>query len=199
MRRDGLSNVRKIVEKVLDAQFRGMRISVKDLLPSEDLKSKGQASDGAVYNALRVLTKADILNRRYTAGRKKSLEIDYEKAFEDLALHKTLDNARRVEALPEEVRIKAIRKHRDILRAEARTEYGLITELFEKYGSKLDEWPKVHEYMIRSVVETVIQFIEKWETEKEPVKRINYVLITGIARENFDQYWDAYTGQKSRG
>ena len=180
-------NIRKIVEKVLSAQFRGKTITIKELLPSEERKRKAEASDGAVYNALKVLTKADILIRRYQSGRQRSIEIDYEYAFEKLALYKVGEKATAVAYLPEDARVEVINKHWRIFLSDARAEHKLITELIEKYADNSEDSSKVRRYALASTVDNVMQFIAKWDIVNDPTKYINYMILTDTQRVAFEQ------------
>ena len=187
MRKDGLINVRKIVEKVLDAQFRERRITIRDLLPSEYIGGDQQASDGAVYNALKVLTKAEILIRRYMSGRQRSLEIDFNYAYEQLALYNVIVKATAVAYLPEDARVEIMKRHFLIMRSDAISELKLIYELKEKYRDTSEDSYKVHKYILASAVENVMQFIENWAKFQDPVKYINYMILSETQRNAFEQ------------
>lgn len=189
-------NIRKIIEKILAAQFRGKAIKIKELLPSEERKRKAEASDGAVYNALKVLTKADILIRRFQSGRQRSLEINYEYAFEKLALYKVGEKAVAVSYLPEGARVEVVNRYFRILRSDAIAEHRLIMELIEKYRDDSEDSDKVHKYFLARAVDHVLQFVEKWDVNKDPRKFINHMILTGVMRTAFEQMLAARDGGK---
>lgn len=87
----------------------------------------------------------------------------------------------------EDAGVEIVKRHFLNIRSDANSELKLINELKDKYKDNSEDSCKVHKYILASAIENVMQFIENRDKFQDPVKYINYMILSETLRNAFEQ------------